>query len=473
MKAVQAKSFGGPEVLEVAEVPDPVAGPGEAVVEVSVADVLALDAALRGGAGREYFGIEPPFVPGTAVGGEIVSVGEGVGDGWIGRRIVALTGISGGYAERAVVPEKELIPVPDALGLDKATALINDGRTALALVEGVGVRPGEWALVMPAGSGLGLLLVQLARKAGARVIATARGQKKLGLARDAGAEVTVDYTTAGWTERLREATAGGGVNVVFDGVGGDIGRAALEATTGGGRFAGFGDSSGSYAGYDGAEPRGRGVTVLGPELVHIGGTEKARRLAKRALAEAAAGKLSPHVGRTFAMEEAAEAHEALESRKTTGKTLLVIRPSSPFARSELRYMGSRTLGRLATAQPNGTLQNNPVGFRYNPETATIDIRGHEMAKSRKYRNVAANGRAALVVDDVPSTSPWRVRCLEIRGRAEAVATSGGEVIRIHPERIINFGIDEPGKDPHEVTGNTRDANQPPERSARDREEKTS
>ncbi len=133
----------------------------------------------------------------------------------------------------------------------------------------------------------------------------------------------------------------------------------------------------------------------------------------------------------------------------------MVKPSSPFTKTELEFLDSQLIGRLATVQPNGTLQNSPVGFRYNPDTATIDIPGYEMSKSRKYKNVIDNGRVAFVVDDVLSTSPWRVRCLEIRGRAEGVETSGDPLIRIHPERIIEFGVAEPDKDPHELAGNSR------------------
>jgi pyridoxamine 5'-phosphate oxidase family protein len=126
-----------------------------------------------------------------------------------------------------------------------------------------------------------------------------------------------------------------------------------------------------------------------------------------------------------------------------------------FTDAELGYLASQRLGRLATAQPNGTLQVNPVGFRYNSATATIDIAGRNMAASRKFRNVAANGQAAFVVDDLASVQPWRVRCVEIRGHAEAIAEPAdsaygtspggfdGAIIRIHPERVISFGISEP------------------------------
>ncbi len=139
-----------------------------------------------------------------------------------------------------------------------------------------------------------------------------------------------------------------------------------------------------------------------------------------------------------------------------------------FTHEELDYLSSQRLGRLATVQPDGTLQVSPVGFHYNAATATIDIGGFNMAASRKFRNVADNGRVAFVVDDLPSVDPWRVRCLEIRGDAEALESptdadggSDAPIIRIHPRRIISFGIDDPDREPHKLVPNNRDV---PERS---------
>jgi len=131
----------------------------------------------------------------------------------------------------------------------------------------------------------------------------------------------------------------------------------------------------------------------------------------------------------------------------------------PFTAAELAYLATQRLGRLATAQPDGTLQVSPVGFRYNDDLATIDIGGWKMSASRKYRNIADNGRVAFVVDDVPSVDPWRVRCLEIRGVAEAIRPPGGDaIIRIHPRRIISFGLDAADADTsaHELVPNRRD-----------------
>ena len=134
-----------------------------------------------------------------------------------------------------------------------------------------------------------------------------------------------------------------------------------------------------------------------------------------------------------------------------------------FTRIELDYLAGQMLGRLATRRPDGTLQNSPVGFRYHEATGTIDIGGFNMAASRKFRNVADNGEVAFVVDDVPSVSPWRVRCLEIRGRAEALAEpadsgygTADPIIRIHPRRILSFGLDQLDVDAHALTLNSRD-----------------
>jgi len=133
-----------------------------------------------------------------------------------------------------------------------------------------------------------------------------------------------------------------------------------------------------------------------------------------------------------------------------------------FSESEISYLRTQRLGRLATEQPNGTLQVSPVGFRIDESNGTVDVAGFFMSTSQKYRNVAHNAKVALVVDDVPSVDPWRVRCVEIRGSAEAIppthpATPGDDdgLIRIHPTRVISFGLEDSG-DPHEMLEKMRD-----------------
>ncbi|MEU0537911.1 PPOX class F420-dependent oxidoreductase [Amycolatopsis tolypomycina] len=133
-----------------------------------------------------------------------------------------------------------------------------------------------------------------------------------------------------------------------------------------------------------------------------------------------------------------------------------------FTEAELAYLAAQPLGRLATQQPDGTLQNSPVGFRYNPDEKTIDVTGHNLRNSKKFRNIATHDKVAFVVDDVPSTNPWRVRCLEIRGRAEALVGVSlpdnhldDAVIRIHPQRIIAFGVEDWDREPLELEANIR------------------
>jgi len=205
MRVAKVERFGGPEVLMAAEIPDPVAGPGQVVVRVTAADVLFVETVVRRGEGGGYFPVKPPYVPGGAVAGQVISVAKGVEPSWIGQRVVA--GMAGGgYAQQAIALVADLVPIPDGLGMDEAVALFHDGRTALGLLEATGAHAGESVLVTAAAGGLGILLVQRARSSGAHVVAAARGQAKLRLVRELGAETVVDYSEPDWTTRVREAT---------------------------------------------------------------------------------------------------------------------------------------------------------------------------------------------------------------------------------------------------------------------------
>ncbi|MEV3980617.1 zinc-binding dehydrogenase [Nonomuraea sp. NPDC049758] len=324
MRVVQVTRFGGPEVLETRTVPDPVAGPGEVVVKVGFAEINFIETQLRRGFTPGPPLPEPPYVPGAGVGGLVLSVGDDVDAGLVGRRVVTRTpGFGGGNAELVVARAADLIEVPDGLALADATALLIDGNTAVGLFANVAIRPGERVLVQAAAGGLGSLLVQLARAAGARVVGAAGGAAKLAVVAGLGAEATVDYSRPGWTQEVLDATGGRGPDVVFDGVGGELGRQAFEVTARGGRFSVHGASSGSVTTVDPAEADRRGVTVIGLEQLAALGQDGNER-AVRALAEAAAGRLKAVVGRTFPLERAAEAHAAIEARAVNGKTLLEV-----------------------------------------------------------------------------------------------------------------------------------------------------
>jgi NADPH2:quinone reductase len=301
MRAVVLHEFGPPEVLRTEEVADPVAGAGRVVVEVAAAGITFVETQVR--AGRPPNPAMAPALPAI--------LGNGVAGVVAGRPVITTTSGSGGYAERVAVPADGVIEVPDGVEPEAALALLADGRTAVSLLRAAAPRAGETVLVEAAAGGVGTLLVQLVRDAGARVIAAARGAAKLALCADLGAEETVDYGDPGWA-------AGLSVDVVFDGVGGEVGRAALEALRPGGRFVRYGMASGAFT----EVPEDRDVELVGltrPTPEQMG------ELARAALALAADRRLRPVIGQRFELDQAAAAHAAIEERRTVGKTLLLTR----------------------------------------------------------------------------------------------------------------------------------------------------
>jgi NADPH2:quinone reductase len=319
VRAVMIRAFGPPEVLEPAEVDEVRAGPDEVVIDVELANVTFVETQVR--AGRPPHPSMLPALPavlGNGVGGTVAGAGSGAGPG-ARRRVVASLNGTGGYAERAVSPVSRLIDVPDGLAMRDAVALLADGRTALALAHRAGLRAGDTVLVEAAAGGVGTLLVQLARRAGARVVALAGQPRKLAVARDLGADLTVDYRRDGWEKQVSDAA--GEVDVVFDGVGGDIGLAAFGLLGAGGRFCPFGMASGSFAPVTPELARTRQVTVLPGAAAS---PEELAAWSREALAEAAAGRLRPVIGQEFGLAAAADAHAAIEARTTVGKTLLTV-----------------------------------------------------------------------------------------------------------------------------------------------------
>lgn len=323
MRVIEVSEFGGPGVLLLSEAAEPDAGLGQVVVDVSVAPVLFLDTQIRSGSARDWFSTTLPYVPGAGVAGAVSSVGAGVDPDWVGRLTLAGTTEGGGYLERALVAVDDLIAVPDGLGIAEAAALLHDGRTAVSLIDQADLRAEEWVLVLGAGGGLGSLLVQLAHGAGARVIGAARRKQKLELAQELGADAVVDYSQSGWPEKILAVTGGAGPDVVFDGVGGEIGEAAFKVTARGGRFSAHGAPSGGFAQIDPKEAGRREIAVRGIEHVQFAPTD-AKRLTEQAMSEALAGRIRPIIGQTFPLERAADAHRAIEARDVIGKTLLVI-----------------------------------------------------------------------------------------------------------------------------------------------------
>ncbi len=311
MRAIVIEQFGAPEVLVPRDVPEPVPQEGQVLLRVELANVTFVETQIRAGRSpRPEMLPKLPAIPGNGVGGTVLA-GES-----IGMRVISTTGGTGGYAERAVAPAAGLIPVPAGMPIADAVALLADGRTAVALMERAGLRPGETVLVEAAAGGVGSLLVQLARAAGATVIAAAGGERKLAAARELGADQAVDYTSAGW-----ERTITTPIDVVFDGVGGEIGAAAFELLGHGGRHCAFGMASGTFAAIDEHEAEARGVSLVRGAMQS---PDQMVALTRKALDLAAAGDLRPVIGQTFPLERAADAHRAIERRATIGKTLLSV-----------------------------------------------------------------------------------------------------------------------------------------------------
>jgi len=257
MHQVQMEEYGGPAVLHLVEVPDAEPGPGQVAVRTAAAGITFVETQVRAGRSpRPGPGPALPAVLGNGVEGTIVSAGADVDPAAVGMLVVTATGGLGGYADRVVVGAEDPVPVPPGLARGTAVALLADGRTALALARAAALTTGDRVLVTAAAGGVGSLLVQLARAAGARhMAAAASSPRKLEVTRTLGADVVADYTSPGWADQVRAAT--GSLDVVFDGVGGDIGDAALGLLGRGGRFLAYGAASGSFTGASGREARHR------------------------------------------------------------------------------------------------------------------------------------------------------------------------------------------------------------------------
>lgn len=324
MRSVQVTAFGDPEVLRVAEVPEPEPGRDEVLVEVEAAEILFLDTQLRAGWGREYFTVEPPFTPGVGVAGRVVGIGDRVEESWCGTRVIASTsGVGqyrgGGYAERALAQVAHTYPVPDDVDLTDALAALHDGVMAVSRLEKAGLSAGESALVTAASGGIGVWLVPLLAAAGVRVVAAAHGARKVEVARARGAAIGVDYGEDGWADEVRRLL-GGAVDVVFDGAGGSRGREALDLLARGGRFFSYGAAAGEFAGAEEvAEERGIEVIGLHEEFTD----EDMRRAGVIALRRLSEGSVRPMIGQRLPLDRAAEAHAAIADRRVAGKSVLI------------------------------------------------------------------------------------------------------------------------------------------------------
>ena len=321
MKAVRVHQYGGLEALQVEEVPTPAPGAGEARVKIEAVGVNFIDIYHRIG---RYQGALP-LTLGQEAAGTVDAVGPGVAEVKPGDR-VAYASVQGSYAEYAIVPTWRLLPVPAGVDAQRAAAVMVQGLTAHYLTFSTyPLKPGDTALVHAAGGGTGQLLVQIAKRRGARVIGTASTEEKAALAREAGADEMILYTQADFEAEVKRLTEGRGVDVVYDSVGKDTFDKSLNCLRRRGYMVLYGQSSGPVPPTDPQVLNAKGSLFLTrPTLAHY--TADRAELLGRAndlFKWMAAGELKVRIDKTFPLAQAAEAHRYLEGRQSKGKVLLL------------------------------------------------------------------------------------------------------------------------------------------------------
>ncbi|MGH9546049.1 MAG: quinone oxidoreductase family protein [Terriglobales bacterium] len=321
MKAIQVKQTGGPEALELVDIPVPQPKPNEAAVKVAAAGVNFIDVYHREG----RYPVARPFVIGQEGAGVVSAVGAEAEDVKAGDR-VAWTSVMGSYAEYAAVPADRLVKIPEGVSERDAAAVMLQGMTAHYLVYSTfPLKSGDDALVQAAAGGVGLLLVQLAHNIGARVIGTASTEEKASLAREAGADDVILYTQADFETETKRLTQGKGVNVVYDSVGKTTFEKGLNVLRPRGMMVLFGGSSGAVPPFDPILLSQKGSLFLTrPSLNHyIATRDELEARASALFAMIAAKKLKLRFEHIYPLQDAQQAHRDLEGRKTTGKLLLI------------------------------------------------------------------------------------------------------------------------------------------------------
>ena len=319
MNAIQMQKTGGPKVLQLEDVPRSEPGAGQVLVKVEAVGVNFIDIYRREG----VYKVALPHIPGTEAAGTVEAVGEGVslrpGDR------VAGAAFEGAYAEYAVSPADKLLELPEGVTSEQAAAVMLQGMTAHYLAHDVyALQPGDTCLVHAASGGVGLLLTQMAKRLGARVIGTVSTEEKEQLARAAGADEVIRYTETDFEAAVRELTDAKGVAVVYDSVGKTTFEGSLNCLRPRGMMALFGQSSGAVPPFDLQVLNAKGgLFVTRPSLAHYTATrEELEKRAGDVLGWVADGKLTVRVDSSHPLADAAEAHRRLEGRETTGKVLL-------------------------------------------------------------------------------------------------------------------------------------------------------
>jgi NADPH2:quinone reductase len=321
MKAIRIDGFGGPEALRLAEVSDPSPGPGEIVVRLAAAGLNFIDVYHRTG----LYPNPLPLVPGMEGAGTVEAAGPGVTLFRAGDRVGWST-VLGSYAERVRVPADRAVAVPAGMEAETAAAVLLQGMTAHYLCHDTySLGPGRTCLVHAAAGGVGLLLVQMAKRLGARVIGTVGTEEKAALAREAGADEVVLYSKEDFLDAVRRLTGGRGVDVVYDSVGRATADRSLDCLAPRGMMVFYGNASGPVPPVDPLLLSRKGSLFLTrPTLMHyVADRASLEARAGAVLGDVAASRLKVRIDRRFPLAEAAEAHRALEGRRTTGKVLLV------------------------------------------------------------------------------------------------------------------------------------------------------
>jgi NADPH2:quinone reductase len=321
MKAIRIHQFGGPEALQYEDVPDPAPKPGEALIKTEAAGVNFIDTYQRSG----LYKVPLPAILGQEGSGTVSAVGAGVTSVKVGDK-VAWTGILGSYADVHAVQADRLVALPDGVTTKQGAAIMLQGMTAHYLATSTyPLKPGDTCLVHAGAGGAGLLLTQIAKLRGARVITTVSTDEKAQLSRGAGADEVILYTKQDFEEGVKQFTGGKGVQVVYDSVGQTTFAKSLNCLAIRGTLVLFGQSSGSVPPIDPQVLNQKGSLYLTrPTLVHyIASRADLEQRAADLFGWIAAGKLRLRTEFEFPLKDAQEAHRALEGRKTTGKVLLI------------------------------------------------------------------------------------------------------------------------------------------------------
>ncbi|HEX9003339.1 MAG TPA: quinone oxidoreductase [Blastocatellia bacterium] len=321
MKAIVVENTGGPESLVYQDHETPAPKAGEALVKLEAVGLNYIDVYHRTG----LYPLPRPFIPGMEAAGTVEALGEGVSEVAVGDR-VAYAMYPGAYAEYAAVPAGKLVKIPDGVTAQQAAATMLQGMTAHYLVTSTyALKAGDTALIHAAAGGVGLLLIQLAKRIGARAIGTVSTEAKAQLAREAGADDVILYTEQDFEAETRRLTGGKGVQVVYDSVGQTTFLKSLNSLAPRGMLALFGQSSGPVASFDPALLAQKGSLFLTrPSLAAYAATREELLWRAGELFDLInAGELKLRIEKTFPLADAAEAHRQLEGRKTTGKVLLL------------------------------------------------------------------------------------------------------------------------------------------------------